>query len=165
MCTQTILPMPPNLISAATLLSSFAWNGHRPFHGCNYFSLLGSATPIMRWSCLGWTILLPIDATILTGTQLPLNPEPTDSLSTNVITVMCSFKKHCQFFTWKEYSHWLTDWWQTINQPISRQYLYLFLGKRAFSTESKKKNRSVPIMNDFYCNTEVDKFAHLYVLV
>ena len=103
---------------------SVAWNGHWPFHGCNYFSVLGSATPITHWSCLDWTIVLPIDATILTGTQLPLNPEPTDSLNTNVITVMCSFKKHCQFFTWKECSHWLIDGKPSINQWVDSIHIF-----------------------------------------
>ena len=51
MCTQTILPMPPTLISAATLLRSVAWNRHRRFHGCNYFSLLG----VPPLSCTGVT--------------------------------------------------------------------------------------------------------------
>lgn len=83
--------------------------GHWPFHGCNYFSFLCSATPVMHWSCLDWITLLLADTTVLASTQLPLDPWTYWVNGYNCYYCMCSFKEHCQCFTWSIVVDWLID--------------------------------------------------------
>lgn len=121
---------------------------HRQF--CQYHLTLNICCHLASFCCLKWTLTLswmqlffspwechPYHALELLGLDYTVPNRChyfdwhsvafkswTSWLSTNVITVMCLFKKHCQFFTWKECIDWLIDGKLSINQWVDSVHIF-----------------------------------------